>query len=380
MGTPPKIAGAPASPSRGPAAGAPGAELLEGARTVLGLPEPEMVSELGQWPRELALELFSAMVGLRAFDERAVILQRQGRIGTYPTFYGEEAVQAASVRALHKRDWLFPTYRQTAVVTLRGCPPLVPLLMWRGHPGGWHDVMEYRVAPICVPVATNLPHAVGAAWGAQLRHQDLVALAYGGDGSTSAGDFHEALNLAAVVQAPVIFLINNNQWAISTPVGRQTKVKRLAEKAAGYGIPGVRVDAFDVFACHQVVREAAARARAGDGPTLIEAIGYRLGPHGTADEPSLYRDQAEDRLWDPMEPLLRTQQALVAAGLATAVELEQIQSEAVAAHRDLGDALEATAPVTVEEIAATVHRITPWGLQPEHLREPSWLARSGASG
>ena len=374
------MTGAPPSPPRGPAAGAPGAELLEGARTILGLPEPKMLTELSSFSRELALQLFTAMARLRAFDERAVILQRQGRMGTYPTFYGEEAVQAASVWALPRQDWLFPTYRQSAVVTLRGCPPLVPLLMWRGHPGGWHDVMEYRVAPICVPVATNLPHAVGAAWGAKLRHQELVALAYGGDGSTSAGDFHEACNLAGVVGAPVIFLITNNQWAISTPVSKQTKIRRVADKAAAYGIPGVRVDAFDVFACYQAVREAADRARAGEGPTLIEAIGYRLGPHATADEPSLYRDLQADRLWEPMEPLRRTQMALVAAGLASEAELDQIRADSVEELRDIGDSVDAYPPVTIEEIAATVHRETPWGLRPDRLREPSWGARGGAVG
>jgi len=380
VGTPPKLTGAPPSSARGPAAGAPGAELLEGAITVLGLPEPEMVAALSSWPRERALDLFTAIAQLRAFDERAVILQRQGRIGTYPTFYGEEAVQVASVRALQNQDWLFPTYRQTAVATLRGCPPLVPLLMWRGHPGGWHDVMKYRVAPICVPVATNFPHAVGAAWGAKLRHQELVALAYGGDGSTSAGDFHEACNLAAVMGAPVIFLITNNQWAISTPVSRQTKVRRVAEKAAGYGMPGVRVDAFDVFACYQVVQEAAERARRGEGPTLIEAIGYRLGPHGTADEPSLYRDQIADRLWEPMEPVRRTRLALVAAGLASEEELNQILAEAAAELRDIGDAVESCSPASIQEIAGSVHRETPWELLPEGLWEPTWTGCGDAGG
>ena len=242
---------------------------MEGARTILGLSLEERGTYLRSLPDGLPIELFEAMAQLRAFDERAVILQRQGVIGTYPTYYGEEAVQAASVLALTKEDWLFPTYRQTAVVTLRGCPPDIPLLMWRGHPGGWHDVMEYRVAPVCVPVATNYPHAVGAAWGARLRRQEWIALAYGGDGSTSAGDFHEACNLAAVAEAPVVFLVTNNQWAISTPVHKQTKVVRLAEKAAAYGMPGVRVDSFDVFACYEVIREAAARARQGHGPTLI---------------------------------------------------------------------------------------------------------------
>ncbi|HEY6538401.1 MAG TPA: thiamine pyrophosphate-dependent enzyme [Candidatus Dormibacteraeota bacterium] len=377
MGTEPNHVGTPVTPGRGPGPGAPGADLLEGARTVLGLPDSETTSRLRAWPRQAALDLFLAMARLRAFDERAVILQRQGRIGTYPTFYGEEAVQAASVLALRAEDWLFPTYRQTAVVTLRGCPPLVPLLMWRGHPGGWHDVMRYRVAPVCVPVATNLPHAVGAAWGARLRGQDLVALGYGGDGATSAGDFHEACNLAAVVGAPVIFLINNNQWAISTPISRQTKVPRIAEKAAAYGIPAIRVDAFDVFACFEAVQEAADRARSGQGPTLVEAIGYRLGPHGTADEPSLYRDLESDRLWDPMEPLRRTHLALEAAGVATSAELDQVREQAAAELSDIGQAIESTPAVAVEEIAATVHLETPWGLTPDRLFEPSWPGGGG---
>jgi TPP-dependent pyruvate/acetoin dehydrogenase alpha subunit len=377
VGIPPNLTGGPPSPWRRPADGAPGAELLEGAQTLLGLPEPAMLAQLRAWPQGLALRLFSAMARLRAFDERAVILQRQGRIGTYPTFYGEEAVQAASALALRSQDWLFPTYRQTAVVTLRGCPPVVPLLMWRGHPGGWHDVMKYRVAPVCVPVATNLPHAVGAAWGAKLRGQELVALGYGGDGSTSAGDFHEACNLAVVMRAPVIFLITNNQWAISTPLRKQTRISRLADKAAAYGMPGIRVDAFDVFACYQAVFEAAAKARQGEGPVLIEAIGYRLGPHGTADEPSLYRAPESDRLWEPMEPVRRTRSALVAAGLASEQELDQVQAELAEEFRDAGDALDGYAPVTIEEIAGTVHLDTPWSLMPDRLREPTWADQGG---
>jgi pyruvate dehydrogenase E1 component alpha subunit len=234
--------------------------------------------------------------------------------------------------------------------------------------------MRDRVAPICVPVATNYPQAVGAAWGARLRHEGWVALAYGGDGSTSAGDFHEACNLAAVVQAPVVFLVTNNQWAISTPLRKQTRVPRLAEKASAYGMPGVRVDSFDVFACHQVIQEAAQRARQGGGPTLVEAVGYRLGPHGTADEPSVYRDPEADRLWAAMEPLGRTQAALVDAGLADEEQLQQLRSRAAAELRDVGDRLAGWPLPSVEEIAATVHRDTPWTLSPGRLREPAWIA------
>ena len=359
----------------GVAAGAPGEELMGGARTVLGLGRRERLEHLRGLPSGLALRLFSAMATLRAFDERAVILQRQGVIGTYPTYFGEEAVQSASVLALEAQDWLFPTYRQTAVVTLRGCPMQVPLLLWRGHPGGWHDVMRYRVAPICVPIATNYPQAVGAAWGARLRRENWVALAYGGDGSTSAGDFHEACNLAAVVRAPVVFLVVNNQWAISTPLSKQTMVPRLADKAAAYGMPGVRVDSFDVFACHEVIQEAAQRARQGGGPTLVEAVGYRLGPHGTADEPSFYRDPKGDLLWASMEPLGRTEAALVEAGVASAAQLQELRSRAAAELRDVGDRLAAQPLPSVEEIADTVHGDTPWTLRPERLREPAWFGQ-----
>ncbi len=361
------------SPAR-PTVGAPGAQLLEGALTVLGDEPTSRVAHLLSLPQELPLVLFSAMARLRAFDERAVILQRQGVIGTYPTYFGEEAVQAAGVLALSNEDWLFPTYRQTAAVTLRGCPPEVPLLMWRGHPGGWHDVMRYRVAPICVPIATNYPHAVGAAWGAKLKGEKVVALAFGGDGSTSAGEFHEACNLAAVVGAPVIFLVTNNQWAISTPISKQTRVTRLADKAAAYGMPGIRVDSFDVFACFEAVREAADRARAGLGPTLIEAVGYRLGPHGTADEPSMYRDQAQAGLWAAMEPLGRTEAALIEAGLADQQQLEQIRKSAAAALFDVADRLAATPLPPIEEIADSVHLRTPWSLSPERLHEPKWIS------
>ena len=353
-------------------AGAPGGALMGGARTVLGLGREDRREHLRGLPSGLAIRLYSAMTHLRAFDERAVILQRQGVIGTYPTYFGEEAVQAASVLALEDRDWLFPTYRQTAVVTLRDCPSVVPLLLWRGHPGGWHDVMRYRVAPICIPVAINYPHAVGAAWGARLRHEGWVALAYGGDGSTSAGDFHEACNLAAVVQAPVVLLVTNNQWAISTPIVKQTRVPRLAEKAAAYGMPGVRVDSFDVFACYEVIQEAAERARRGGGPTLVEAVGYRLGPHGTADEPSVYRDPRADLLWAPMEPLGRTEAAVVEAGVAAPEQLLELRSRAFQELRDVGDRLGELPLPSVEELADSVHRDTPWPLRPERLYEPSW--------
>jgi pyruvate dehydrogenase E1 component alpha subunit len=260
----------------------------------------------GLGEREL-LEMWRAMVLLRTFDERAVALQRQGRIGTYPMFSGEEATQAGAALACDEHDWLFPSYRQNAVGILRGIAPSTILKYRRGYggPDGFWDAREHRVAPICIPIATHIPHAVGLAWAARIRKEPVAALTWFGDGATSEGDFHEAMNFAAVLKAPVVMLCVNNQWAISTPLHRQTATPTIVEKAAAYGMPGLRVDGFDALACWAAVTEALARARAGGGPTLIEALCYRLGPHGTADDPRRYRDEAETARWRPLEPVGR---------------------------------------------------------------------------
>jgi len=234
--------------------------------------------------------LYRSLVLLRTYDERSLVYHRQGRIGTYAIFWGHEAIQAGAVHALEERDWIFPSYRESAIGLLRGIPAATILSWWRGHPAGWWSPAEHNVASICVPVATHVPHAAGFAWGCRLKGEDRVALAIFGDGATSEGAFHEGANLAAVMRAPLVLLCNNNQWAISTPLSAQTAAASLADKAAGYGIPGVRVDGTDVLAVYEAVAEAAARARAGDGPTLIEALTYRAAPHATADDPTAYID------------------------------------------------------------------------------------------
>jgi pyruvate dehydrogenase E1 component alpha subunit len=269
------------------------------------------------------LELYSSLVLLRTFDERAVALQRQGRIGTYPTFWGEEATQAGPMLALRSKDWVFPSYRQNAVGLLRGLPASVPLAYRRGYGGthGFWNPRHYRVAPMCVPIGTHLPHAVGLAWAAKLRGEDLCSLVWFGDGATSEGDFHEAMNFASVFAAPVIFFCVNNQWAISTPFSRQSGSPTVAEKAAAYAMPALRVDGFDPLACWWATREAAERALAGGGPTLIEAVTYRLGPHATADDPSLYRDESEAARYRALEPVGRLTAYLRHRGLLPA-ELE----------------------------------------------------------
>ncbi len=279
------------------------------------------------------LTIYTWLLRLRAFDERAVALQRQGRIGTYPPFWGEEATQAGPLFACRDEDWVFPSYRQNAIGILRGLPPAVPLLYRRGLGGthGFWNPRRYRVAPICIPIATHLPHAVGLAMAARLRGEPLCSVVWFGDGATSEGDFHEALNFAAVFKAPVVFFCVNNQWAISTPFERQTATASVAEKAAAYGVPGVRVDGFDVLACFEAARAALDRARAGNGPTLVEASCYRLGPHATADDPSLYRDPAEADRYRAHEPVGRTRALLHDLGLLTEERDRVLHAEAAAA-------------------------------------------------
>ncbi|HXF97985.1 MAG TPA: thiamine pyrophosphate-dependent dehydrogenase E1 component subunit alpha [Gaiellaceae bacterium] len=261
-----------------------------GLRRVIGdgeaLPDGE-VEGLG--PEEL-LRLYRDLVLLRTYDERSLVYHRQGRIGTYAIFWNHEAMQAGSVFALEERDWIFPSYRESAIGLLRGMRPSTVLSWWRGHPAGWWDPREYNVASICVPIATHVPHAVGFAWGSKLKGEDRVAIVYFGDGATSEGAFHEAATFAGVLKAPVILFCNNNQWAISTPLARQTAAPTLADKAIGYGMPALRVDGADVLAVYEATREAVTRARAGGGPTFIEAVTYRAAPHATADDPSLYID------------------------------------------------------------------------------------------
>src|SRR6266481_1630326 len=249
-----------------------------GDRQVEGLGEQEL------------LELYRSMVQLRTYDERSVVYHSQGRIGTYAIFWNHEAMQAGAFHALEDEDWIFPSYRESAIGLLRGMPPATVLSWWRGHPTGWWNPEEYRVASICVPIATHVPHAAGLAWGKKLKGERAAAIVFFGDGATSEGAFHEGANFAAVTGAPLILFCNNNQWAISTPLEAQTRADTLADKAVGYGMPGVRVDGGDVLAVYEATREAVERARAGGGPTFIEAVTYRAAPHATADDPRAYID------------------------------------------------------------------------------------------
>jgi pyruvate dehydrogenase E1 component subunit alpha len=252
--------------------------VIDEEREVEGLGEQEL------------LDLYRSMVMLRTYDERSLVYHRQGRIGTYAMFWGHEAMQAGSAFALRPEDWIFPSYRESAIGLLRGIPTSTILHWWRGHPAGWWNPADHNVASISVPVGSHVSHAAGLAWGKRLKGERSVAIVYFGDGATSEGSFHEGANFAAVMAAPLVLFCNNNQWAISTPVTAQTRAETLADKAVGYGMPAVRVDGGDVLAVYEATREAAERGRAGEGPTFIEAVTYRAAPHGTADDPRTYID------------------------------------------------------------------------------------------
>ncbi len=282
---------------------------------------PERLTELYRW-----------IVTIRAFDERAVALQRQGRIGTYPMCWGEEGAQCGSLFALEDRDWGFPSYRQQALPILRGVPPETIFRYRRGHggKGGFWSPREVRMAPITISIATHLPHAVGLALAARLRGDDVCSIAWFGDGATSEGDFHEALNIAAVMGAATVFFCTNNQWAISTPFDRQSGVEAVVDKAKIYGMPAIRVDGFDPIACYEATMDALERARGGGGPTLIEALTYRLGPHATADDPSRYRDEKDAERWRALEPVGRTRAYLIRHGVFDEAGADSIEAEAKA--------------------------------------------------
>src|SRR3954464_11694268 len=298
-------------------------------RRVIGDGEGVPDGEVEGLSEQDLLELHRQLVLLRTYDERSVVYHSQGRIGTYAIFWGHEAMQVGSSYALEREDWIFPSYRESAIGLLRGLPASTILSWWRGHPAGWWNPAEFNVASICVPIATQVPHAAGLAWGKKLQGESTVAIAYFGDGATSEGAFHEGANLAAVMRAPLVLLWNNNQWAISTPLSAQTRAESLADKAAGYGIPGVRADGADVLAVYAATREAGSRARAGEGPTLIEAVTYRSAPHATADDPSAYIDAERVEEERKRECVGRYEGYLRRAGVLSDDLAESIRGEAL---------------------------------------------------
>ncbi len=262
-----------------------------------------------------ALEGLRLMMLGRAFDTRCFSLQRQGKLGTFAPIVGQEAAIVGPAMALDPaRDWVVPQYRELPAILRQGFPLERVVLHRQGHPEGARIPEGINILPQQVALGAQIPHAVGLAWGLALREKDGVVIAYFGDGASSEGDFHESCNLAGVVKAPVIFLLQNNCWAISTPREIQSAAADLAARAPGYGFPGVSVDGNDLLAMRMVTRDAVERARAGEGPTLIEAHTYRMWAHTTADDPTRYVEPAELERWKARDPIERVQKYLAARG------------------------------------------------------------------
>ncbi|WP_254762109.1 pyruvate dehydrogenase (acetyl-transferring) E1 component subunit alpha [Natrinema marinum] len=266
----------------------------------------------------------------RRFDERMISLQRQGRLGTYASLAGQEGSQIGSTYALADDDMLSFQYREHGAVAARGMP-WEYLLYWMGHEDGNAALAEVEVFPLNISIGGHLPHAVGWAWAAKLKGDERASVVHFGDGATSEGDFHEAMNVAGVFETPTIFFCNNNQWAISIPRERQTASATIAEKAHAYGFEGVQVDGMDPLATYVVTRAAREQAVAGDGnrarPTLIEAIQYRYGAHTTADDPSAYRDDAEVERWRERDPIDRFETYLRNEGVLDDDRIETVEAE-----------------------------------------------------
>ena len=286
--------------------------------------DKELEPDIGE---DVLLKLHRTMLLARKFDERILNLQRQGRIGTFAPIKGQEAAQLGTIAHLRPRDWMVPAFRETAAELWRG-RSLESIIIYNNGFGEGVDIPEDRNdLPISVPVGSQVIHAVGLGWAAKYRQKDDVAMTYFGDGATSEGDFHEGLNFAAVFQAPVIFVCQNNHWAISVPLAKQTRSKTLAQKALAYGLPGIQVDGNDILAVYAAAQEAVQRARTGGGPTLIECVTYRLAMHTTADDPTRYRSDEEVEKWSQRDPLPRFQKYLSDKGLLSEKRRIEVESE-----------------------------------------------------
>lgn len=290
---------------------------------------------------EALLEAYARLVTGRRINDQANALVRQGRMAVYPSSHGQEACQVAAAAVLGGQDWLFPTYRDSVAVVSRGVDPLQVLTLLRGDWHAGYNPYELKVAPQATPLATQLLHAVGVAHAAKLKGEDTVVLAMCGDGATSEGDFHEALNFAAVFHVPVVFFVQNNEYAISVPLKNQTVAPSLAHKAIGYGMPGERVDGNDLAALLAVLGTAVARAREGGGPALVEAHTYRMQAHTNADDATRYRAQEDVEKWVPRDPLLRMRTYLRGLSLLDDAAEERIAADAEAVAARMREGLNA---------------------------------------
>lgn len=324
--------------------------------------------------KNLVQKFYRQLACMRAFDQKAVNLQRQGRLGTYPAFEGQEAAQVGSAFALQEDDWMFPTYRDHAASITFG-NSYANLSSWNGRVEGNLPPKGKNILPPTVPIATQLPLATGAAMANKLKGSKQAVIAYFGDGATSEGDFHEGLNFASVYQAPVVFFNQNNSYAISTPIWKQMNSRTIAQKSVAYDIPAIRIDGNDIFAVYFQTKKALERARNGDGPTLIEAITWRYGAHTTADDPAKYRNQKEENeKHRKNDPITRLELFMKANGYWDEDWVEQIKEEIREEIEGAVRDLESMSPPNVNDIYDYMFEKPTWTIQKQkeeylnHLR------------
>jgi len=296
---------------------------------------------------EETFTLYQKMAFIRLADQRALMLQRQGRFGTYAPIWGQEACQVGSTYALQKSDWVVPAFREIGATLMMGVPLNKFYLYWMGNEMGSQAPEGINVMPVSVPVGSQTLHAVGIAWAGKLKGEKIVSIVYFGDGATSKGDFHEAMNFAGVFKTPTIFFCQNNQYAISVPRSLQTASKTIAQKAIAYGFDGIHVDGNDLFAVFAATKEAVEKARSGGGPTLIEGVTFRFGPHTTADDPTKYRKEEEVEPWRPLDPLVRLRLYLKGKGIWNEGVEQRLTEEA---QKDIDQAVKDAEAVPVPEV------------------------------
>jgi pyruvate dehydrogenase E1 component alpha subunit len=311
------------------------------------------------------VQLYKFMVLSRIADEKAFALQREGRIGTYPPLKGHEAVQIGSSFAMNDNDWFFPVYRDMGAMIARGVPLYLILLYWMGNEDGCRFPKGVNVFPIAVPVGSQISLGMGFSWASKLKKEKVVTLVSFGDGATSAIDFHDGLNFAGVFKTPTVFLCINNQWAISVPRTKQSASKTLAQKAIGYGFNGIQVDGNDILAVYAATKEAVDRANKGDGPTLIEAVTYRLSDHTTADDASRYRSEKEIEEWIGKDPITRFKLYLESKQIWNEDFEKEIRKEAEDKVEEAVKKAEAMPPPSVEELFKYTYAEMPWNVKEE---------------
>lgn len=314
------------------------------------------------------LKIYKTMIQTRVYEERSLKLQRSGRIGFYIGCKGQEASHIASAYALKDEDWVFPAYREPGILFLRGVSLKKMICQMIGNAGEGtlgrqmpchFSFKEANYGSISSPLATQLPHAVGVAYAAKYLKHKIVSLTYFGEGSSSEGDFHVSLNFAAVYKSPVVFICQNNQWAISVPVSKQTASESIAIKAKAYGMPGIKVDGNDVLAMYHVTKEAAERARNGEGPTLIESYTYRLGSHSSSDDANRYRPEGEFESWQAKDPIIRFEKYLTNEGILNDELIKNIKDESEEAFTQAVREAEKEAAPPIESLFTDVYKDMP---------------------